>query len=227
MAGQHLAQHSSLIANFNRLTTGTPGTTPGYTVPPHLFEMSIEELNLSMRTYNCLKRSGITKVGQVVSKDRKELLGLRNFGEKSFDELYEALTSRELIPEGSPLDVTTRDITGAEHEGEGSEPVGEGEEIGYLEDRDADNMGDADDVELVLQGGEALSGSTEDGVTGQVTDLAGLSEGSASMAAGIYIDDVPAEGEIETPEPDTHAVILTEETTETGEEPKPKARKKK
>jgi DNA-directed RNA polymerase subunit alpha len=222
MAGQHLAQHSSLIANFNRVTASPPGATPGYTVPPHLFEMSIEELNLSMRTYNCLKRSGITKVGQVVSKDRKELLGLRNFGEKSFDELYESLTSRDLIPEGSPLDVTTRDASGDASEGDG-------EEIGYLEDQDADNAGDADDLELVLQGSDAATGGEDNGVE-QIAALAGMSEGSAAMAAGIYIDDVPAEGEIETPEPDTHAQILTNEDTdetEAEEEPKPKARKKK
>src|SRR5687768_11075541 len=193
MAGQHLAQHSSLIANFNRVTASPPGATPGYTVPPHLFEMSIEELNLSMRTYNCLKRSGITKVGQVVSKDRKELLGLRNFGEKSFDELFESLTSRDLIPEGSPLDVTTRDASAETSEGEDGEA---GEEIGYLEDQDADNVGDADDLELVLQGSDALAGAEDDGVE-QIADLAGMSEGSAAMAAGIYIDDVPAEGEIE------------------------------
>jgi DNA-directed RNA polymerase subunit alpha len=231
MAGQVLAQHSSLIANFNRVTAAPPGATPGYTVPAHLFEMSIEELNLSMRTYNCLKRSGITKVGQIVSKDRKELLGLRNFGEKSFDELYDSLNSRELIPEGSPLDVTTREA-GAEGEGgEGTEGAegAEGEEIGYLEDRDADDTADADDVTLVLQGSNEVEAADEENVTGQVADLAGMSEGSAAMAAGIYIDDVPSEGEIETPMPDTHAEILTENDGEIGAEegPKPKARTKK
>ena len=181
-----------------------------------------------MRTYNCLKRSGITKVGQVVSKDRKELLGLRNFGEKSFDELYDALTSRDLIPEGSPLDLTTRDATSEMTGGEGDD--GATEEIGYLEDQDADDTGDADDVALVMQGSDALTSGDEDNVPGQVADLAGMSEGSAAMAAGIYIDGVPAEGEIETPEPDTHAQILTEEAnseTEAEEDPKPKARSKK
>lgn len=234
MAGQHLAQHSSLIANFNRVAVGVPGTVTGYVVPAHLFELPIEDLSLSMRTYNCLKRSGITKIGQVVSKDRKELLGLRNFGEKSFDELYEALLTRDLIPEGSPLDVTTREGGAG---GESGEEDGEsnsngedtGEEVGYLEDQDADDTADVEDVELILQSSDDLAGGEEDTVTGQVADLAGMSEGSAAMSAGIYIDGVPAAGEIETPLPDTHAQILTEplEEAQAEEEPKPKARKKK
>src|SRR5438067_2039410 len=65
-------------------------------IPPHVAEMPIEDLNLTVRTYNCLKRSGITKVGQILQMDRKELLGVRNFGQKSYDELQEALASRGL-----------------------------------------------------------------------------------------------------------------------------------
>jgi DNA-directed RNA polymerase subunit alpha len=231
MAGQHLAQHSSLIANFNRVVAGTQGAPTGYVVPPHLFEMSIEDLSLSMRTYNCLKRSGITKIGQVVSKDRKELLGLRNFGEKSFDELYESLATRELIPEGSPLDVSTREATtegDGEGGAEGEEGTGDtGEDVGYLEDRDADDAGDADDTELVVQSTD-LASRDEDGAVGQVADLAGMSEGSAAMASGIYIDDVPSEGEIVAPA-DTHAEILTTGGEDEPGEPEttPKVRGKK
>src|SRR4029079_14686547 len=102
---------------------------PGINIPAHLFEMSVEDLGLSMRTYNCLKRSGITKVGQVLTKDRKELLGLRNFGEKSYDELYDALSTRDLIPPGTPLDVPPDVIYGTE---------GEDAEDGSDEDADVD-----------------------------------------------------------------------------------------
>lgn len=208
MAGQHLAQHSSLIATFNRVAAPTQGAiSPGMAaIPPHLFEMSIEDLNLSMRTFNCLKRSGITKIGQVLSKEKKELLGLRNFGDKSFDELYESLQSRDLIPIGSPLDVSSREVAedGEGEEGEGGDESDAEIGVGYLEDRDASDTGDVDDNIIMMQGDSAGEGS----VSGEVVDLAGMSEGSGAMAEGIYLDDVPAEGEIIMP-PATHGSILS------------------
>ena len=76
LAAQYLAQHSSLISNFNKQIAVVGRDLPGaIAIPAHLFEMPIEDLNLSMRTYNCLKRSSITKVGQVLRMDRKELSG--------------------------------------------------------------------------------------------------------------------------------------------------------
>jgi DNA-directed RNA polymerase subunit alpha len=240
MAGQHLAQHSSLIATFNRVSAvAQPTTSPSMAaIPPHMFEMSIEDLSLSMRTYNCLKRSGITKIGQVLSKDRKELLGLRNFGEKSFDELYEALTTRDLIPPGSPLDLSIRDQTAIGEEGSGEESgegdgaaEGDGEtnaeiEVGYLEDRNADNMGDVDDATVVIQ--EMASDQGE--VSGQVVEMAGASEGSGSAAAGIFMDDVPSHGEIDMPPATSHGAILSkaeEDTAEPEAETAPRSRSKK
>ena len=55
--------------------------------------MPIEQLELSSRTYNCLKRSQITKVGQILEMSEDELLALRNFGHKSLSELREKLES--------------------------------------------------------------------------------------------------------------------------------------
>ncbi len=51
----------------------------------------IEDLQLSVRAYNCLKRSGLMTVGQVLEKTEDELLSLRNFGRKSYDELRDRL----------------------------------------------------------------------------------------------------------------------------------------
>ncbi|HJM74531.1 MAG TPA: DNA-directed RNA polymerase subunit alpha [Dehalococcoidia bacterium] len=51
----------------------------------------IETLSLSVRAYNCLKRSGLTTVGLVLEKSEEELLALRNFGEKSYMELRDKL----------------------------------------------------------------------------------------------------------------------------------------
>src|SRR5690606_26924915 len=50
-------------------------------------QMLIEELELSVRTYNCLKREGISSVGELRRKTEPELLEIRNFGQKSVDEV--------------------------------------------------------------------------------------------------------------------------------------------
>jgi len=49
--------------------------------------ITIEELNLSVRSYNCLKREGINTVGDLVEKTESELMDIRNFGQKSIDEV--------------------------------------------------------------------------------------------------------------------------------------------
>ena len=59
--------------------------------------MPIEDLNLSVRAYNCLKRSGLMTVGQVLEKSEDELLSLRNFGRKSYDELRDKLVELGLL----------------------------------------------------------------------------------------------------------------------------------
>ena len=49
--------------------------------------ITIEELNLSVRSYNCLKREGINTVGDLVQRSEAELMDIRNFGQKSIDEV--------------------------------------------------------------------------------------------------------------------------------------------
>lgn len=60
-------------------------------IPKDLFNMPMEQLDLSVRAMNCLRRSGITTVGELVSAGSKELLTLRNFGQKSQQEVEERL----------------------------------------------------------------------------------------------------------------------------------------
>jgi len=57
------------------------------------YDMPIEQLQLSVRAYNCLKRSGLMTVGAVLEKSEEELLALRNFGEKSYLELRDKLVN--------------------------------------------------------------------------------------------------------------------------------------
>jgi len=74
-------------------------------IPNKVYELPIEDLELTVRAYNCLKRAGITQVGEILEKLKKgqdEILAIRNFGQKSLDELMERLDEKgylELINE--------------------------------------------------------------------------------------------------------------------------------
>jgi DNA-directed RNA polymerase subunit alpha len=61
-----------------------------------LDEILIEELELGVRSYNCLKRAGVQTVGDLVRKTRTELNAIPNFGSKSIEEVIETLQSRGL-----------------------------------------------------------------------------------------------------------------------------------
>jgi DNA-directed RNA polymerase subunit alpha len=60
-------------------------------IPEEKYNMPVEQLNLSVRTMNCLRRGGITTIGEIITKGEKELLNLRNFGQKSMREIEERL----------------------------------------------------------------------------------------------------------------------------------------
>jgi DNA-directed RNA polymerase subunit alpha len=62
-------------------------------IPDEKYNMPVEQLDLSVRTMNCLRRASITTVGQLISIGEKELLSLRNFGQKSRQEIEERLNS--------------------------------------------------------------------------------------------------------------------------------------
>ena len=55
--------------------------------------MSIEELDLSVRSYNCLKRAGINTVGELIMKTEDDMMKVRNLGKKSLEEVDEKLNS--------------------------------------------------------------------------------------------------------------------------------------
>jgi len=70
---------------------GAAGASAG---PMH--DILIEELELGVRSYNCLKRAGIQTVGDLISKSEGELNAIPNFGKKSIDEVIETLHNRGL-----------------------------------------------------------------------------------------------------------------------------------
>lgn len=61
-----------------------------------VLEMTIEELDLSVRSYNCLKRAGINTVQELCSKTEEEMMKVRNLGRKSLEEVQEKLSELNL-----------------------------------------------------------------------------------------------------------------------------------
>jgi DNA-directed RNA polymerase subunit alpha len=85
-----------------QLDGGIPGVGPGGygaalpTARGEEHDILIEELELGVRSYNCLKRAGIQTVGDLISKSESELNAIPNFGKKSIDEVIETLHARGL-----------------------------------------------------------------------------------------------------------------------------------
>lgn len=110
----------TLVRLFN-LVAGFAGeaeveVAPESEIPSRVYDTPIEELELSVRAYNCLKRAGITKVGEILERLKKgteEILAIRNFGQKSLDELMERLQAKGYLETIQPS-------------GDGSAPAEEG-----------------------------------------------------------------------------------------------------
>jgi DNA-directed RNA polymerase subunit alpha len=60
------------------------------------WDIPVDELDLSVRSYNCLKRAGITKISELLQKSEDEIMNMRNLGKKSVDEIKEKLAERNL-----------------------------------------------------------------------------------------------------------------------------------
>lgn len=92
-----------LVREFSRFTEigsragGAAGNELAAASSTNLLDAPIEELDLPMRAYNSLKRNNITKVGQLLALGDDELLRMRNFGQKSLDEMKERLALRGFI----------------------------------------------------------------------------------------------------------------------------------
>jgi DNA-directed RNA polymerase subunit alpha len=91
-----LIRHLTLIAGAD-VMPADESAAEARSVPSRIYDAAIEELELSVRAYNCLKRAGITKVGEVLErleKGEQEILAIRNFGRKSLTELVEKLDAK-------------------------------------------------------------------------------------------------------------------------------------
>ena len=95
------------------------GASASVQIPADHYKYQIERLHLSSRTLNCLKRAGVDTVGQVLETPRDDLLKIRNFGEKSYTELYDKLRNNDLLPPGlDPALMEDGSANGAGEEGD-------------------------------------------------------------------------------------------------------------
>lgn len=96
-SAQFLVRNFSLVAGVSDVTEILPEAPAEAGVPEWVRTAPIEELELTVRAYNCLKRAGITKVGEILARLEKgedEILSIRNFGRKSLDEMLERLRAK-------------------------------------------------------------------------------------------------------------------------------------
>ena len=123
-AGNKLMESFFLFTRLDKEPEEEASPAAGLGISPDVYNTLVETLALSARTLNCLKRAGINRVGEVLSMPKGELLKIRNFGQKSLDELYDKLAERNLLPE---------EDTSGEGEGEdgaeGEEPKAEVEAV--------------------------------------------------------------------------------------------------
>ena len=99
-AASTLVNHFFIFANASKSSDASGDSEDSnLSISPEQFNISVEDLSLSARTLNCLKRTGINKIGDVIEYSEEDLLKIRNFGRKSFNELYDRLQELGLVPD--------------------------------------------------------------------------------------------------------------------------------
>ena len=94
LAAKVMTEHLSLFIDLSEATKNTQVMVEKEeSMKEKVLEMSIEELELSVRSFNCLKRVGISTVEDLTNKTEAEMLKVRNLGKKSFDEVTNKLRS--------------------------------------------------------------------------------------------------------------------------------------
>ena len=94
LAAKILNEHLSLFMDLSDAGTGAPiitTTQPGS--GDDVLGMPIEELDLSVRSFNCLKRAGIDTVGDLINRTEEDMIKVRNLGRKSLDEVIQKVHS--------------------------------------------------------------------------------------------------------------------------------------
>jgi DNA-directed RNA polymerase subunit alpha len=97
LAAKIMEDHIKMFVNLSENISGMDILVSREEDKQHkVLEMNIEDMDLSVRSYNCLKRAGIHSVRQLVEFSENDLLNIRNFGAKSIEEVKDKLQSMEL-----------------------------------------------------------------------------------------------------------------------------------
>ncbi len=92
-----LSEAAQILTEELRLFIGfSTEEKPVATAPASEWDVPVETLNLSVRSFNCLKRAGISKVSELLDMTEDEIIKMRNFGKKSLDEIKQVLEERGL-----------------------------------------------------------------------------------------------------------------------------------
>jgi DNA-directed RNA polymerase subunit alpha len=96
-AAKLLKDHMSIFINFEEVAEQTEEVSErGMDKMSEVLNRSVEELELSVRSYNCLKNANIQSIGELVQKTEAEMLRTKNFGRKSLNEIKEILANMGL-----------------------------------------------------------------------------------------------------------------------------------
>ena len=90
-AAQLLTQQLSLFVSLTDQVMPVNMVQPEDDKKEKVLEMTIEELELSVRAYNCLKRAGINSVAELVQRNQEDMMKVRNLGRKSLEEVEQKL----------------------------------------------------------------------------------------------------------------------------------------
>ncbi len=96
LAAKILTEHLSLFVSLTDQVTTISFTDLEDDKKEKVLEMTIEELDLSVRAYNCLKRAGINTVNELVQRNQEDMMKVRNLGRKSLEEVEQKLEALNL-----------------------------------------------------------------------------------------------------------------------------------
>ncbi len=97
LSAKLLKDHMTIFINFEEeMESGHDGVHDGPLIRNENLNRSVEELELSVRSYNCLKNANIATIGELIQKTEAEMLKTKNFGRKSLNEIKEILAQMGL-----------------------------------------------------------------------------------------------------------------------------------
>ena len=92
-AAKILSDHLTLFINLTENVVPVDFNEPEDNKMEKVQEMTIEELDLSVRAYNCLKRANITTVAELIQRNEEDMMKVRNLGKKSLEEVEQKLAA--------------------------------------------------------------------------------------------------------------------------------------